>query len=370
MPGRDAVTNRRWGVAPSLALGPGNAHARDARLLAPGPGQPARLRAALGARRTNPPLAAFSGARPPVDSRTSTASTRATTRTDTDLATAQRRARPGHVRCTLREQLRYGRTRRDSVITAPRFVYAVNHAAPDLNRQLQSRDMTDTIAVEPAEPDRPLRDRAASAHALASASSWRGRRSVNFLRTRPDRAGRGPLRARPGRSLRRADHAHGRLNDGTADSLAAFRVRHRQAGAEKLEVTGGLRWDRFDVEYDATAATRRGDPLRARRRHAELAGRRVFKPRRNASVYAGYGNVVQPLGRGAVARPPTTAALAPEKTRSYELGTKWDVAAAGSRSTAALFRTEKTNARTPGVNPGDPPPCWTAGSAWTASSSA
>ena len=37
------------------------------------------------------------------------------------------------------------------------------------------------------------------------------------------------------------------------------------------------------------------------------------------------------------------------------MGTKWDLLRQQLSATAAIFRTEKTNARTPGVNPGDPP---------------
>ena len=47
--------------------------------------------------------------------------------------------------------------------------------------------------------------------------------------------------------------------------------------------------------------------------------------------------------------------LEPEKTRSLEVGTKWDAFRQKLSLVAAFFSTGKTNARTPGVNPGDPP---------------
>ena len=50
-----------------------------------------------------------------------------------------------------------------------------------------------------------------------------------------------------------------------------------------------------------------------------------------------------------------TVLLEPEKTRNFELGTKWDVMGGRLSLNTAAFRTEKTNARTPGINPGDPP---------------
>ena len=45
----------------------------------------------------------------------------------------------------------------------------------------------------------------------------------------------------------------------------------------------------------------------------------------------------------------------PEKTYTTEVGTKWDVLNGRLLLTAAGFRVEKLNARTPGLLPGDPP---------------
>jgi catecholate siderophore receptor len=50
-----------------------------------------------------------------------------------------------------------------------------------------------------------------------------------------------------------------------------------------------------------------------------------------------------------------TVLLEPEKSRSGELGAKWEFHDRRVLATGALFQTEKTNARTPGINPGDPP---------------
>ena len=80
----------------------------------------------------------------------------------------------------------------------------------------------------------------------------------------------------------------------------------------------------------------------------------VYKPRENGSIYVGYGIVLQSVG-GRSGADRRHRALEPEKTRTYEVGTKWDVAGERLSLTGALFRTEKTNARTPGINPGDPP---------------
>ncbi len=77
----------------------------------------------------------------------------------------------------------------------------------------------------------------------------------------------------------------------------------------------------------------------------------VYKLKPNASVYASFGTSSTPSGTtlgtgsdnlsGGVA---TNANLDPERSKSYEVGTKWDVLE-GLALTGATFYTEKTNAR-------------------------
>lgn len=83
----------------------------------------------------------------------------------------------------------------------------------------------------------------------------------------------------------------------------------------------------------------------------------VYKPRVNGSIYIGAGNSFNPSAEGLslATRGGSLADIEPEKSFSYEVGTKWDVARGRVSLTSALFQTEKTNARTPGLNPGDPP---------------
>lgn len=78
----------------------------------------------------------------------------------------------------------------------------------------------------------------------------------------------------------------------------------------------------------------------------------VFKPAENGSVYASIGTSSRPggaaLGNGnedLTITTPVLADLDPEKTRSIEIGTKWDVMDKKLALTAALFRNEVTNVR-------------------------
>jgi len=77
----------------------------------------------------------------------------------------------------------------------------------------------------------------------------------------------------------------------------------------------------------------------------------VFKPMKIGSIYASYSTSSTPanatLGQGSESQALNAATidLDPEKNRNYEVGTKWDVLGNKLSLTAAVFRTETTNAR-------------------------
>jgi catecholate siderophore receptor len=87
----------------------------------------------------------------------------------------------------------------------------------------------------------------------------------------------------------------------------------------------------------------------------ELSGRvgLVYKPLPNGSVYAAYGTSFNPSSES-LALSPSDVNLEPESSRTYEIGTKWDLLNKKLAVNAAVFRTEKTNARTVSLVPDDP----------------
>ena len=348
-PNRDQVYNERWGVAPSMAFGVGT-HTRATvsyfklkqdNLPEYGlPWVPAN---------TNPELAAYANGIPPVDqSNFYGLRARDYEKTDTDLVTGEVRQDLGTT-STLRNLSRWGRNVRDSVITAPRFA-AVNTSTA-INRQLQSRDMSDEILANQTN----LTSRVATGavtHALAVGVEFSHERSENFARTGPtaplaDLHAPNPLDPYPGPITRT-----GASTSGTADSAAAYAFDTVGIGAH-LELTGGLRWDRFAVESVSVAA---GGVTPFERVDSMTSGRAgvIVKPRPEGSIYAGYGTSFNPSAEG-LSLSAANVNVEPEKSRNVELGTKWDLFREQLSATAAVFHTEKTNARTPGVNPGDPP---------------
>lgn len=75
----------------------------------------------------------------------------------------------------------------------------------------------------------------------------------------------------------------------------------------------------------------------------------VYKPASNGRVYLAYGNAFNPsaenLVTGGYGVTQRTRQVDPETSRTWELGTKWDLLAGDLQLNAALFRTQKDNVR-------------------------
>lgn len=141
------------------------------------------------------------------------------------------------------------------------------------------------------------------------------------------------------------------------------------------EVTLGLRWDQFASDFHSTtyanvpnlpqaAPSYLNPPATAVIKNVDaMVSYRaaiVYKPDSNGSIYFAHGTSFDPsaeaLSQLTSGRTLGTqnALLPPEKNRSFELGTKWQLWSARLETSAAVFRLEKENARiastVPGVN--------------------
>src|SRR6185312_2750239 len=74
----------------------------------------------------------------------------------------------------------------------------------------------------------------------------------------------------------------------------------------------------------------------------------VIKPTDAGSIYAAYGTSFNPSIQNLAYENLNT--LPPEQNRSVEVGTKWNAFKDRLLATFSLFRTDKTNARTPDLN--------------------
>ena len=239
---------------------------------------------------------------------------------------------------------RVGRTFRDSAITAPR----------PPNRQLQRRTMTNEALTNQTSLSGRARTGAIT-HALTggielareSTRNRNGSQTTNQPQTdlyepNPFDDPLGPMPSNSG-------------NPGHAVTRTAGLYLFDTAQAGRLQVSGGLRWDHSAVDYDSTNLAT-GDVLALARTDAQVSWKAgaVYKPRPEGSLYATASTSFNPSADAAatgtaLAESPTAANsvnLAPERSRHLELGAKWDLLDTRLSATAAVFRTEKTNART------------------------
>jgi catecholate siderophore receptor len=125
-------------------------------------------------------------------------------------------------------------------------------------------------------------------------------------------------------------------------NVAAGYVQDQAELADWLQVIGGVRFDRFDLEYHDNRSrevlTRRDDLVSPR------AGV-VCKPIMPLSLYGSYGVSYLPSSGDQFSSLTTVRQqLEPEKFTSYEVGVKWD-AQRDLSLTTALYRLDRTNTR-------------------------
>lgn len=157
--------------------------------------------------------------------------------------------------------------------------------------------------------------------------------------------------------------------DTTAKSLAFYALDTIKFG-DTIQLVTGVRWDKFSTDYDADRFA--GTPTRFTGAGADTSesieqtdkvvsyrAALVYKPVEYGTVYFGWGTSFNPsgetlsfvtsgrgLGTGNVT-------LSPEKNRSFEFGTKWELLDESLAVNGSIFRIEKTNARVPDPdNPG------------------
>ncbi|HEY3951058.1 TonB-dependent siderophore receptor [Phenylobacterium sp.] len=147
----------------------------------------------------------------------------------------------------------------------------------------------------------------------------------------------------------------------TANTLGAYLIDTLKFGPQ-WEVSGGVRWDRFESHYvaqffGATAATVNQPTTRQDVKQTDekpsWRGSVVYKPMPNGTIYFDYSTSFNPsaeaLSQIVAVRSFNVGniGLAPETNETFEVGTKWNLLDARLQLQSAIFREEKTNARVP-----------------------
>ena len=341
--GRDVVNNDRWGVAPSLAFGLGS---------------PTRLIFSYYKLKqnnisdygipwvpvTNNALAAYRDRPAPVPRNTFYGyRDRDHEALDQDTATVKIE-HDFSDRTTIRNQLRYGRSGRDSIASPPRFA---GDDSTTINRELRSWIAKDRIWDNQTDLRVDFRTHGIQHRMVAGAALTR-ENNIRINRT-ADNSPTTLFNPNPNDVYTGAITASPYTGDITGKTQALFVFDTARIG-QRWEATGGLRWERFDVDGVNTVPAR---VVQADKMTSGRAGL-IFKPAQQGSIYASYGTSLSPSLEGLSYNTSNTT-IPPEKTYTVETGVKWDLLNERLLLTGALFRVAKDNARTPGLLPTDPP---------------
>lgn len=354
-PGRDQVDNKRWGIAPSIAVGLGTS-----------------TRAILSYFRleqhnqsdygipfipnttTNPLLMPYINRPAPVDYDNYYGLTeRDYEHTIANIATfALEHDISSDIR--IANSTRFGHSTRDSIFSAPRLL---NTTSTLITPQIQSRDTVDKVLFNQTNLFAKF-DTGQVRHDAIIGFEISDERSRNQLRSvtvgtptdlfdpDPERPWVGTIVDLPGEVVR-----------ASAKSVAAYAF-DTVHFSDRFLLTGGLRWEHYKSKFSPAPSQVTSTVGNIDRTDNNVTWRlgATYKPIPSLSLYAGAGTSVNPSVENMTQTTPTLAvgALQPERSKTYEIGAKWDGFHGKLLVTTALFRTEKTNARTAGL-PGDPP---------------
>ncbi|MEZ5402258.1 MAG: TonB-dependent siderophore receptor [Bryobacteraceae bacterium] len=341
--GRNVVENNRWGLAPSLAFGLGT---------------PTRITLSYYKLKQNnisdygiPWVPATNNALPEYRDRPAPAP-RETFYGFRDRDREALNQDTGTVRfehdfsdnLQLRSQLRAGQSFRNSVATPPRFASTESTV---INREMRAWHAKDRIVDN--QTDLTARPTTFGIrHAIVAGAAFTNERNTRVLRSAPNSPttllNPNPDDVYPGEIT--VNPNTGRI---TGNTQSAWLFDTAKFGRH-WEATGGLRFDRFDVNGVSTAPA----PVEQTVNMASTRAGLIYKPVESGSIYASYGSSLSPSLEGLSYNTSNTA-IPPEKTYVNEVGTKWEVAGNKLLLSGALFRVAKDNARTPGLLPTDPP---------------
>jgi catecholate siderophore receptor len=358
VPRRDDVRQQEWGVAPSLALGLGRAttfiagYQRLTQDNVPDYGLPGtlpELAAAAGKTVDDLDFSNFYGL---------TSRDHEKVTSDVVTATLSHRFSNGP---SLRNLTRYGRNVLDRVVTPPRAATPANAGGdPGFNPSVPQIRRTDTKYQY--RDDRTINNQTdltasfasgALEHSIAAGFEIARDRQPTYAATDSFTNGRPPVtdlfHPNPEQPYTADIERTGATSAATALSTGLYAFDTVKI-TDRIQADLGLRWDRIDVEYKTVAVD--GTAAEFGRVDKVVSGRAglVYKPASRGSIYAAYSTSFNPsydgsFGLTLAATGANDAALPPERSRNIEVGTKWDLTS-GLFATAALFHTEKTNAKT------------------------
>ena len=350
---RDVVENKRWGIAPSFALGLGTATRFTASALyveednVPDYGLPWGTVTQNG---VSYPTGAYE-ATPAVDQSNFYGLKNYDYEDVTIKSGTLQLEHDFSSNVTARNVLRYLDSDRSSAITAPR----------PPNRQLQRRDMNTENLTNLTDVSLEF-STGAIEHTLVTGlelarEKTEGRNSAqtanqpqipDFFHPNPSLRPNGPMPIN-----------NGNPSQTEIKSIAVYVVDTIKL-TDQWSITAGVRRDDVDVDYELRNFTTRAVTESLSRSDEEITyqGAVTFKPVEDGTLYLAYGTGFDPTvdagTAGSGLSSSNTSAnnvnLPPEESSNLEAGVKWELFNRRLALNGAVFRTEKTNLRTRNLN--------------------
>jgi catecholate siderophore receptor len=264
---------------------------------------------------------------------------------------------------TLRNLTRYGKNYRDAVSTPPRPVTtAANQGSTDPGYnpsafQLRRTDTkyqhrTDKVTTNQTDLASEFKTGRVS-HSADIGIEFAADRQPTYAFTDTFANGRPPvidlLHPDPLVSYTPTYAKTGATSNADANSTALY-VFDTVHFNDQFQADLGIRYDRVKIDYETLSAT--GVVANFGRDDNATTGRAglVYKPVEKGSIYTAFSTSFAPVydathGLTLAATGATGQALGPEKSRNFEIGTKWDLGEA-VYFTAAFFNLRKTDAKT------------------------
>ncbi|MFJ9452243.1 catecholate siderophore receptor Fiu [Herbaspirillum sp. NPDC101397] len=359
VPGRDRVQNNRWGIAPSLAIGLGTPtriflnyvhldrdNVPDAGI--PTIGTPGFFNASTAGKPMRPVARSnYYGMAGDYDKST----------TDMFTAIFEHDLSAG---VTIRNITRYGKTKQNYLIGSPYTIDGsnANPANWTVSRLLQTRDQENEIFTNQTNAlikfnTGPVK------HAITTGLEFIREKQTSILYTGPTLANANLYAPNPYAPASVQVRPSGARNDGTTNTIGAYLFDTLEL-TPAFQLNGGVRLDRYTTDFSgiglSTATSNPTLPVgtlvpTTLSKSDTLLNWKVgalYKPAPNGSIYAGYATSQQPPGGAAFALSSSGSSadnpnFTPQRTKTVEIGSKWEVFDKKLLLSAALFRTEVSN---------------------------
>lgn len=247
-------------------------------------------------------------------------------------------------RMSLRQQTRVAEARRDAVITNPGYSTTTKLVTRSLQANLRNNDSFayQAMAMFNSEKDAwQIGLTAVLDFSLESQDSQTGSATLSSLSPL--------LRPTDFNASRPVATTH---SSGEAQTWGLSLI-EQVKWSERWIFDAALRWDRYDVRYNArspVSATNPDGKVDADLMDLVSSGKvgLTFKPAREGSIYVAYGSSITPPGMSNFALSESITSqdnpnLEPQESFSYELGSKWDFLGDALNLNAAIFHTQNTN---------------------------